>query len=197
MSHQLNLTAPPTLVQRLVMGTASLLGWEIHIEEPLPSKCVIIGAPHTTNWDFFAAMAIRGATGYHFNWVAKDVIFVGPANWFFRKLGGIPVNRRSTNNFVEQMVTAFNEKKEMLLAIAPQGTRSVQTHWRSGFYHMAMGAGVPIALGYADYVKKIVGIGPILHPTGDLTADFEHIKAFYAGIVGKHPHLDGAIRLKV
>lgn len=196
MSHQITLSAPPTLVQRLVQGATTLFGWQVHIEEALPSKCVIIGAPHTTNWDLLAALVVRGATGYHFNWVAKDTVFVGPVGWLFRKLGGIPVNRRSRNNFVDQMVATFADKKEMLLAIAPQGTRSVQTYWRSGFYYMAQGAGVPIALGYADYAKKIVGIGPLLHPTGDLHADFERIKSFYAGIVGRHPHLNGEIRLK-
>ncbi len=196
MPHQLALTAPLTLAQRLVLGATSLFGWEVHVEEPLPRQCVIVGAPHTTNWDLIAALALRGATGYHFNWVAKDAIFKGPGDWFFRKLGGIPVNRRSKNNFVDQMVAAFAEKKDMLLVIAPQGTRSLQTHWRSGFYHMAQGAGIPIALGYADYVKKIVGIGPVMHPTGDLYADFERIKAFYADIKGRHPQLNGEIRLR-
>jgi len=194
MPHQLALTAPLTLTQRLVLGATSLFGWQFRMEEPLPSRCVIIGAPHTTNWDLLAALVVRGASGMPINWIAKDAIFKGPGNWFFRKLGGIPVNRRSKNNFVEQMVALFAEKKEMILAIAPQGTRSVQTHWRSGFYYMAMGAKVPIALGYADYVKKIVGIGPIMQPSGDLQADFERIKAFYADIVGRHPHLNGEIQ---
>jgi len=196
MPHQLALSAPPTLAQRLILGATSLFGWQVHVAEPLPSRCVIVGAPHTTNWDLLAALVLRGSTGYHFNWVAKDSIFRGPGAWFLQKLGGIPVNRRSKNNFVDQMVAAFAEKKEMLLAIAPQGTRSLQTHWRTGFYYMARGAGVPIALGYADYVKKVVGIGPVMHPTGDLHADFERIKAFYVDIVGRHPHLNGEIRLR-
>jgi 1-acyl-sn-glycerol-3-phosphate acyltransferase len=196
MSHQLAQTMPQTFVQRLVQWLTTLAGWRIHIQEPLPARCVIIGAPHTTNWDLLAALTLRGATGYHFRWIAKDTVFWGPVGWFLRKLGGIPVNRRSRNNFVDQMAELFAQEKELLLAIAPQGTRSVQTHWRSGFYYMAQAANVPIALGYADYVKKVIGIGPLFHPTGDLQVDFDYIREFYTGIMGRHPHLNGEIRLK-
>jgi 1-acyl-sn-glycerol-3-phosphate acyltransferase len=94
------------------------------------------------------------------------------------------------------MVEAFHVNESLMLAILPEGTRRRATHWKTGFYYIALGAGVPIVLGFADYRRRIVGLGPALHPTGDIEADFAAIRAFYADIIGKHPERQGAIRFR-
>jgi 1-acyl-sn-glycerol-3-phosphate acyltransferase len=113
-----------------------------------------------------------------------------------RRFGGIPVDRRATENFVEQMVARFRASERLLVAIAPEGTRSRSTHWRTGFYYIALGAGVPIVLGYADYGRRAVGLGPTLHPTGDIHADFEVIREYYTRIKGKKPERQGTVQVR-
>ena len=157
---------------------------------------MIIGAPHTSNWDLVLTLLLMLAADLRLHWVGKDTLFRGPFGWLFRRLGGIPIDRRAPQKFVEQMVAAFRENASLRLAIAPAGTRKNAPHWRSGFYYIALGAGVPIVLGYADYRRRVVGLGPTLHPTGDIQADFESIRAFYAGIVGRHPRRQGEIRIR-
>jgi 1-acyl-sn-glycerol-3-phosphate acyltransferase len=129
-------------------------------------------------------------------WVGKDTLFRGPFAWLFKKLGGIPVNRRARENFVEQMVAAFRSQETLRLAIVPEGTRQAAPHWKTGFYYIALGAGVPIVLGYDDYRRKVVGLGPTILPTGDIHADMERIRTFYAGTVGKHPERQGPIEIR-
>ena len=137
------------------------------------------------------------ATGIRLYWVGKDTLFRGPIAGVLRRLGGIPVNRRSRSNFVQQMVNVFNERDRFIMAISPEGTRRKTGHWKTGFYYIALGANVPIALGFVDYEKKVVGIGPKLYPTGDIQADFIEIKNFYTTITGRHPELQGEIKLRL
>lgn len=141
-------------------------------------------------------MLLSHAAGIKVHWVGKDTLFKRPFGGILRKLGGIPVNRRSRSNFVQQVVDVFNKQKELVVAIAPEGTRDNVPYWKTGFYYIALGAGVPIALGFIDYAERVVGIGPTLFPSGDIHADFEQIKTFYAGKVGKHPHRQGKIQLR-
>ena len=114
---------------------------------------------------------------------------VGPLGWLLKKLGALPVDRSKNNSLVNAMIDIFNNAEEMVIMITPEGTRKYQPRWRKGFYHTAMGANVPIILGYLDYSKKEAGVGPIIYPTGDVEGDIEKIKAFYRTKKGKYPEL--------
>jgi 1-acyl-sn-glycerol-3-phosphate acyltransferase len=120
-------------------------------------------------------------------WMGKDAIFRKPFMSLFRWLGGIPIDRSSSNNVVQQSIETLTRHDNLALVVPPSGTRKRVTRWKTGFYHIANGAKVPIALGFLDYQKKIGGIGPILVPRGDLVADMEIISAFYARVTGKYP----------
>jgi 1-acyl-sn-glycerol-3-phosphate acyltransferase len=181
--------------QRIGLAIARAVGWEVHVQPP-PARCVIVGAPHTSGWDLPLTLLLMLAGNLKLRWVGKDSLFRSPLGFLLRGLGGIPVNRRSRNAFVEQMVAALRSSDSLMVAILPEGTRRAARQWKTGFYYIALGAGVPIVLGYADYRRKIVGLGPALHPTGDIEADFEVIRTFYSGIVGKHPKRQGAIQIR-
>ena len=175
---------------------AALAGWKVDVPQPPPARCVIVGAPHTSNWDVVVMLLLMMVSGVKLEWLGKDSLFRGPFGRVFRWLGGIPVNRRASENVVEQMVAVFRTRETLRLAIGPEGTRHNAPYWKTGFYYIAQGAGVPILLGYADYRRRVVGIGPVLHTTGDIQADFEFIRAFYAGIVGRHPERQSTIKLR-
>ena len=165
------------------------------MQERPPDRCVIIAAPHTSNWDLMLTFLFVLATGLSLRWVGKDTLFRGAFAWLFKKLGGIPVNRRVRQNFVEQMVAAFRSHETLRLAIVPEGTRQAAPRWKTGFYYIALGAGVPVVLGYADYRRKVVGLGPVMRLSGDIHADMERIRSFYAGITGKHPGRQGPMEI--
>jgi 1-acyl-sn-glycerol-3-phosphate acyltransferase len=191
------LVAPKrTLSQTLALGILRIMGWQIEATLPDAKKYVLIGAPHTSNWDFVFMLLFRSALGINPHWAGKDTFFRWPWGGLWKKIGGIPVNRRSRNNFVDQMVAAFQEHDELILVIAPEGTRSQTQYWKSGFYYIALGAGVPIVLAFADYRRKMLGIGPSLMPTGDVQADMVSIREFYADKTGKHPHKQGRIEIR-
>ena len=181
------------VISRLLLR---LLGWKADIILPDWPKYVLIGAPHTSNMDFFLMLFLIGISGLKLNWLGKDSLFRKPIGGIMRKLGGIPVNRRASTRFVDQMVAAFNENDELALVIAPEGTRSKVHYWKTGFYYIAVGAGVPIVFAYVDAARKTTGIGPGLMPTGDLQADFAQIKAFYDDKVGIRPEHQGQITLR-
>jgi 1-acyl-sn-glycerol-3-phosphate acyltransferase len=182
--------------QSLAKAILRLKSWKLDITLPPVSKYVLIGAPHTSNWDLFYALLLLHAAHIQPRFIAKHTLFRQPLGTLMRWLGGIPVNRLARHNFVQQVVEAFNRVEELVIAIAPEGTRSLSQYWKSGFYYIAQGAGVPIALGYIDYPRKMVGIGPTIWPTGDIQADFRLIRAFYTGKQGKHRHLQGGITLQ-
>ena len=182
--------------QALALATLRLNSWKLDVTLPASPKFVMIGAPHTSNWDLLSALLIKYGAGLNMRWIGKDSAFHWPLGGVMRRLGGIPVNRHSSHNFVSQVVETFNRLENLVIAISPEGTRSKTHYWRTGFYYIALGAGVPIALGYVDYGNKVVGIGPSITPTGDIQADFVHIKEFYSGIKGRHPELQGEIKLR-
>lgn len=188
-------TASRTLFQRTVAAAASWVGWRIDAHQPLPAKCVIVGAHHTSWTDLPVALLLREATGIRFRWAAKDTFFRGPMAWLFRAWGGVPVNRSERTNFVARMAELFHQHEDFKLAISPEGTRRYTAFWKSGFYYIARTAGVPIVLGYADYPRKVVGFGPILMPTGDVEADFAFIRRFYDTVKGRYPERHGTIAL--
>ncbi len=172
-----------------------VFGWRAVGSLPGP-KCVLIGAPHTTNWDFPLALLVMWALEIPGRWVGKHTIFRPPFGWLMRRLRGIPLDRERTKDFVPQVVERFKAAEELVIVIAPEGTRSRTEYWRSGFYWIAHGARVPIALGFVDFAKKVGGVGGVLVPSGDIEADMEKIREFYADKVGKRPEKTSAMRLR-
>jgi len=184
-----------TLMQNLGHGILGLFGWRFEMIDPGTPKYVVIGAPHTSNWDFILMLFIKMCGQLDIRWIGKDSIFRGPMGPIMRALGGIPVNRRTRNNFVEQIATKFAESEALVIGIAPEGTRSKSHYWKSGFYYMAHRSNVPIVMGYLDYGNKRCGLGPSFMPCGDIDADFEIIRGFYKDIKGKFPNEQGIIGL--
>lgn len=166
----------------------TLTGWRIHGEFPSHPRFVLIGAPHTSNWDFIHGMAAAFAMGLHFSWMGKHTLFFPPAGYLMRWMGGIPINRSAPLGVVEQMIGRIAKAEAMVLGITPEGTRSDVRRWKTGFYHIAKVARVPIVLGYFDYSRKIIGIGPAFHPGENIDADLQSIEEFYRRhAVGKYP----------
>ncbi len=164
-----------------------MIGWRREGSLPDIPKYVIIVAPHTSNWDFPIGLAFAFALKIRGYWLGKDGLFRWPFHGFFRWLGGIPIDRSRSSDVVAQMVQVFKERARLTMVVAPEGTRKKVTYWKSGFYHIARGADVPIVLAFLDYLRKAGGIGPVFSPTGDIEADMEYIRAFYATMTGKHP----------
>ena len=171
-----------------------LLGWKVEANAPAVDKYVLVGAPHTSNWDFLLALLAMPAMGIRFNWVAKHTLFIQPLGFFLRLLGGIPVDRRASSGFVNKAVELFNKRARLTLTISPEGTRSRTEYWKTGFYQIALQARVPIALGYIDYKKKVLGIGASFRPSGDIEKDFKIVRKFYRDKTGMHPELQGVIK---
>ncbi len=173
-----------------------LFGWKLEVTLPEEKKFILIGAPHTSNWDFPLAMLVFGTIKFKINWVAKIQIFRGPLHYLFTAMGGIPIDRKKTTGFIPQIAEIFNQREQMVLTIAPEGTRSKTNVWKSGFYHIALAAKVPICLGYIDYGRRTLGFNQILYPSGDIKADMKIIAQFYENIKGKHPQNQGPVRLR-
>ena len=161
-----------------------LSGWRVEGQFPADSRYVLIGAPHTSNWDFPLALGVCFACNVKIYWMGKSSLFRGLAGLVMRWLGGIPVNRDKPGGLVGQMITAFGRQPELVLAIPPEGTRSRVSEWKTGFYYIAQRAGVPVLPVYVDGARKVVGIAPLFYPTGDLEGDLPKIRAIYAGKQG-------------
>ena len=175
---------------RLVL---KLLGWKIEYKLPESPKFILVAAPHTSNWDLPVMLLISMAIGIQLHWVAKDSLFKGWFGRYLRWLGGIPVNRASRTNFTEQVVRVFNNFEQLIIVISPEATRSRSDYWRTGFYHIAQGAKIPIALGFLDYGRKTGGIGPAIMPCGNIGDDFSVIREFYKDITGLKPENFGPV----
>ena len=164
-------------------------GWRVEGRLPAGTKAVAIAAPHTSNWDLPLMLAVSYVLGVKPSWLGKRQLFVGPLGWLLRRLGGIPVDRARRTNLVEQVTAYFATVDQLFLVIPPSGTRKRATHWKSGFYHIARGAQVPIICAFLDYRRKVGGVGPTVVPSGDVRADMRIIRDFYAQVTGKHPAL--------
>ena len=166
-----------------------IAGWKRGEEAPKIDKYVLIAAPHTSNWDFYFTLLLAFEYKLKIFWMGKDTLFKGVLGPVMRWLGGISVNRSSSNNLVGQTIDAFKQNDKLVVTVPPEGTRGKVSYWKSGFYHIAHGAGVPIVLGYLDFGRKIGGLGPVFHPTGDFEKDLAEIKKLYAPIKGKYSDL--------
>jgi len=153
----------------------------------IPDKSVVCVAPHTSNWDFVVGMLFYKSIGGKPHVLMKKEWFIFPLNHLFKSIGVIPIDRKKRSSVSDQMVELFNSQTGFQLAIAPEGTRSRTTEWKTGFYYIALNAGVPITLAYIDYSKKEVGVKKIFYPTGDVKCDIEEIKNYYRDVQAKHP----------
>ncbi len=162
-------------------------GWHSYGQPPADRRCVIIAVPHTSNWDFVNFIGLTDALGIRPRFMAKASLFRWPLGRFMRDMGGVSVDRTGGRNQVEAAVAEFARRDEFMLVIAPEGTRGATTQWKSGFYHIAMAAGVPIVCGAMDYARRRAGIGEPFMPTGDYAADMARIFATYERVTARHP----------
>ncbi len=174
------------LISTLCRWSLKLGGWKLHGQLPSAPKFVLIAAPHTSNWDFPLSLAMAFVYKLDMHWMGKDSLFKGFSGTVMRWLGGVPINRSSNNNIVSQTIEKFNRSKRFVIAISPEGTRAKVEEWKTGFYYIALGAKVPIALAYLDYTKKTGGFLSTFHPTGDVTGDILAIRRSYSAISGRH-----------
>lgn len=164
-----------------------ILGWKSDFKVEIPRKSILCVAPHTSNWDLLMGKLFYGANKRKASFMMKKEWFKFPLGYFFRAIGGIPVNRGKKNSLVEQMSQLFKEKDEFNLAITPEGTRKPNPNWKKGFYYIAYGAQVPITLIGIDYTKKTITVGKELIPSGDYEKDIILIKDFFKQFKGKNP----------
>lgn len=156
----------------------------------------MIAAPHTTNWDFPYLIALAAYFELQINWMGKHTLFKPPFGSVMRALGGIPVRRHKSENLVESLAKLFETYQDLGLVVPAEGTRDYVEYWKSGFYHIAREARVPIVMSYLDYAERRGGFGPAFHPSGDLRKDMDAVRAFYAGKQGKYPERFGLVRLR-
>lgn len=173
-----------------------LMGWTIEVEYPDTNKYVLIVAPHTSNWDFPLGMLAARILRLKVHYLGKHTLFEGPFGWFFKYLGGIPVRRDKVHNMSQQMAQRFAEADELVLAIAPEGTRKRTKHWKMGFYHIARAAQVPIAMAFLDYGNKKVRMGGSFLPGPDIEETMDQIRQFFSGVRGREPEKQGPIRAR-
>lgn len=186
--------AAPSLSSRLVRGLLialyKLRGWHIDGRPPAVKKFILVGAPHTSNWDFAVFLGATDELGIRASYLGKHSLFRWPLRRFMLDMGGIPVDRSKRSNYVEQVVAEFARRDELALVIAPEGTRYSDGRWRSGFYHMAMGADVPIVPAWLDRRTRRAAIGSPIQPTGDYAKDLKRIADFYRAAWPDNPRFN-------
>ena len=177
-----------TLLRAFSVAVLRLMGWKV--EGSLPpgaEKSVFIAAPHTSNWDLPYTLMVAFSLRLNLYWMGKEELFKPPFRGVMRWLGGLPVQRSKAGNLVAASIEAIKAATGPLqLTVAPEGSRSKARYWKTGFYHIAVGAQVPIVMAFMDYGRKVSGLGPIFVPTGDLDADMAAIQAFYAPFKGRN-----------
>ena len=186
----------PLLKTLLRFGSALYLkvaGWQLTGEIPAARRFVMIAAPHTSNWDLPMTLALVFAFRLKVYFLAKHTLFRPPFGLLLRWLGGIPVDRSKANNLVERAAEQFSIHNDLILIVPPEGTRKRVRFWKSGFYHIACGAKVPIVLGFIDFKRKVAGFGGTYVPSGNFDADLTEIQSFYEGITGKNPDMTSEI----
>lgn len=173
-----------------------VMGWRSDAKAAPPhDKYVMAVGPHTTNWDFPILLAFSWVYGVKLAWVGKHTLFKGPLGWLLYRLGGIPVIRDQRKGVVAQLVERFEASPKLVLAIPPEGTRAYSEYWRSGFYHIAVQAKVPIVLGTLNWSTKVGDYSEGIWPSGDIVKDMEIFRAFWAGKTGKFSDQVGPVRV--
>ena len=163
---------------------------------PPVSNCVLIAAPHTSNWDFVLMLLFAGSFGLKISWMGKSTLFIRPFGYILRLMGGISIKRDKKNQIVNNMISMFKKNDNLLLVVPVEGTRARTDFWKSGFYHIAKGANVPILPTFLDYSNKRGGFGIPIETSDDLLLDMQKIREFYAPFSGKFPRKSGPIKLK-
>lgn len=176
------------MITRLFVWWFKFKGWKIDRSIP-PGirKAVVIAAPHTSNWDFVYALATFRLLDIKVRYLIKQEAYRFPLKGVIDATGGIPVKRNKNTNLVDTFIQELNQTDDLFLMIPAEGTRSRVKKWKSGFYYAALGAGVPVLLGYLDFKKKTAGFGQVVNLTGDKEKDMALIRDFYRDISGKHP----------
>ncbi|MEK6805146.1 MAG: lysophospholipid acyltransferase family protein [Pseudomonadota bacterium] len=162
-------------------------GWRLEVQLPDEPKMVVLAAPHTSNWDGYYAIVSMVALNLRLGLFVKHSMFRWPFRGLLNTLGAIPINRTAAGGLVGQTVQAFHDHPQLLIGLAPEGTRGRVQKWKRGFYLIALEAQVPIVCAYLDYQRRVTGIGLVLNPTGDYAADLEKIQAFYRTITPRRP----------
>jgi 1-acyl-sn-glycerol-3-phosphate acyltransferase len=176
----------PGTAAMLARAWLSSFGWRIAGVAPDVPKAVVVAAPHTSNWDLPFTLAVAAALGVRISWMGKHTLFRPPFGALMKALGGLSVDRRSPHGAVGEAIHLLARHERLFLVIAPAGTRTGTDHqWKTGFYRIAQGAGVPIVLGFLDYGRKVAGLGTVFTPTGDMERDIAKIREFYAPMRGK------------
>ena len=186
----------PSPLQRIARALLRLIGWRSVLVWPDKAKGIIVVYPHTSNWDFIIGVLYKVGAGLPARWMGKDTLFRWPFRSLLVRMGGIPINRRERTGFVQTLLSEFDRNEWMWLAVAPEGTRSHTDHWKSGFYRIAVAAGLPVGLGFIDYSTRTIGIDTYLDMTGNPELDLARIRDFYADKHGRRPELAGEIRLR-
>jgi 1-acyl-sn-glycerol-3-phosphate acyltransferase len=169
-------------------------GWTAIGKVPTVKKAVIIGAPHTSNWDGFWALVYITAIGLHVRFFVKDSLFWFPLGSLLRSFGGIPLDRKNARSSVAEAIAEFDRNETIYFGLAPEGTRKLTPGWKSGFYRIAEGAGVPVVLAFFNYESRQLGLGPTMTLTGDKEADMEIIRSFYASsAAGRWPEKESPV----
>jgi 1-acyl-sn-glycerol-3-phosphate acyltransferase len=165
-----------------------LFGWKVVINIPPDvKKCVVMMAPHTSNWDFLIGYLGYMSIGVDSKYLVKKEAFFFPLGKILLAVGGIPVDRKASTNIVIQVGEMFKKTDSLYITITPEGTRSLNRNWKRGFYYIAEHAKVPVAFGFLDYAKKIGGIGGMIYPTGNYEDDLKKIEAFYSDKGAMYP----------
>ena len=172
------------------------LGWSLKIDLPDARKYVVIAAPHTSNWDFLIGILAAWAIDLNASWLGKHSLFHWPLGWYFRRIGGVPVHRDGGQQYIRQLTELFDSSERLVLALAPEGTRSKTDHWKTGFHAIARAANVPITMAWFDYPRKEIGMGGMFYPGEDIEADFTRIREFYKDKRGKNPEKESLIQVR-
>ncbi len=182
------------MLSRFSMWVLNKFGWMVHADYPGVEKYVLIAAPHTSNWDFPVGILAARAMKLDVRWMGKHTLFHWPCGWFFRALGGIPVYREQDKHLSQQMADLFARSERLILALAPEGTRSKKNHWKTGFYYKTQAADEPLVLGDLDNGPKQLCSARAYYPCDDIEADFSLIRQFYKDRRGKIPEKESLIR---
>ncbi|MCX5818760.1 MAG: lysophospholipid acyltransferase family protein [Deltaproteobacteria bacterium] len=175
------------IMRGLALLILKICGWRREGKLPDIPKYIMIAAPHTSNWDLLFTMAVALAFRLKICWMGKHTLFRRPFGPLLCLLGGIPIDRTKSRDTVAQIVQAFRERARMVMIISPEGTRKKVKVWKTGFYHIARGADVPVLLAFLDYMKKVGGFGPLIYLSESLEADMAVIRSFYATVTPRHP----------